>query len=405
VIRTVGRALRSFGGSVGTAVWSADAGELPWARPRRYLPWLFGAYGVIVAVSVAGASLNERGGQPGGVGFLLLLPLAAALALAPSRPLDAWRGGTVWLIVVPYLLAPPQPAVAVEPWGWLLWGPLLLLGMWGAPGRGRPGVAAVSGLAGVALVFGTPWPVPADELGVTGLGIAVPLVLGTALGSRWDARRALAAERQRAAAAQAERGALAERARIAREMHDIVAHHMSMIAVRCETAPYRLGELSEPARAELSGVATAAREALTEMQALLGVLRATDATPDRSPQPGIADIEPLLVEARAAGARLTWEIAEVDLPAPVGLTVFRIVQQGLANAAQHAPGAPVHVLLEADPPAVEIVNEPGRGPSTPGGGTGIPAMRERARVHGGTLEAGPTDRGFRLRAVLPGAGR
>lgn len=88
--------------------------------------------------------------------------------------------------------------------------------------------------------------------------------------------------------AQAERGALTEHARIAREMHDVIAHHMSMIAVRCETAPYRLPELSGPARAELAEVASAARGALTEMLSLLGVLRTEDQPPERAPQPGIA---------------------------------------------------------------------------------------------------------------------
>jgi signal transduction histidine kinase len=401
-VTTVGeRAVRLVGDSVRTAVWPARGEDARWTRPRsrllRLVPWVTGLYGVIVAIAVAGGVLNER--MTGGIAFLYLLPMAGALALAPRRPLDAWRVGTAWLIVLAFLLVPPPaPAPALEVWGWLLWGPLLLLGAWGAPGRTTLGVALVSGLAVVVLVVATPADVPLGELGVTLFAIAFPLGAGAALGARWDTRRALEAERVELAAAQAERGALAERARIAREMHDVVAHHMSMIAVRCETAPYRLDDLPEPARAELAEVASAAREALSEMQGLLGVLR-TEET-ERTPQPGLADVEPLLVEAQAAGVELTWEIAEVDVPAPLGLTAFRIVQQGLANARQHAPGAPVHVTI-ADGLVIEIVNGRGRAPGTPGGGAGIPSMRERAEVHGGTLDAGPTDDGFRLVARLP----
>lgn len=401
-MRAVGeRAVRLVGDSVRTAVWPGRTEDARWTRPRsrllRLVPWASGLYGVIVAIAVAGGVLNER--MTGGIAFLYLLPMAGALALAPRRPLDAWRIGTAWFVVLQFLLVPPpSPAPALEVWGWLLWLPLLLLGAWGAPGRTTLGVVIVSALAVVVLVVATPADVPLSELGVTLFVIAFPLGAGAALGARWDTRRALEAERLELAAAQAERGALAERARIAREMHDVVAHHMSMIAVRCETAPYRLGELPEPARAELAEVATAAREALSEMQGLLGVLRTEETA--RTPQPGLADVEPLLVEAKAAGVELTWEIAEVEVPAPLGLTAFRIVAQGLANARQHAPGAPVHVRVE-EGLVIEIVNGRGRAPGTPGSGAGIPSMRERAEVHGGTLDAGPTDDGFRLRAELP----
>ena len=182
---------------------------------------------------------------------------------------------------------------------------------------------------------------------------------------------------------------------------------MSMIAVRCETAPYRLGELPDPARTELAEVAAAAREALTEMQNLLGVLRSDEQAPDRAPQPGVADLEPLLVDARAAGADLTWDVDAGEVPAPLGLTVYRIVQQGLANAAQHAGGAPVRVVVgrTAERLTVEIVNGAGTGPSVPGSGQGLRGMAERVEVHGGTLATGPdADGGFSVRAELPTGG-
>ncbi|MGR7026841.1 sensor histidine kinase [Geodermatophilus sp. URMC 62] len=237
---------------------------------------------------------------------------------------------------------------------------------------------------------------------------AVPLALGAALGSRQSARAALRTEQQRAEEALARQGALAERARIAREMHDVVAHSMSMIAVRCETAPYRLGGLSEPVRAEFAEVAGAARQSLAEMQDLLGVLRSDDRS-ERAPQPGLTDVPDLLRAARDAGARVTAEVQVPPVPPALGLTAYRIVQQGLANAAEHAPGAPVHVRLAraGDALTVDVVNGPPPAPPVrdddrPGRGAGLPGMRERAAVHGGTVDAGPTPDGdFALTARLP----
>jgi signal transduction histidine kinase len=191
-------------------------------------------------------------------------------------------------------------------------------------------------------------------------------------------------------------------------MHDVVAHSMSMIAVRAETAPYRLGELPDGVRAEFADVAAAARQSLTEMQNLLGVLRADDAG-ERAPQPGLGDLEDLLQRTRAAGADLTWELETPDVPPALGLSAYRIVQQGLANAAEHAPGAPVRVRVVPDGGALRIavVNGAaavGLGSARPaeGRGSGLPGMRERAAVHGGEVVAGPTpDGGFALSATLP----
>jgi signal transduction histidine kinase len=236
---------------------------------------------------------------------------------------------------------------------------------------------------------------------------AVPLVVGTTLASRQRATVALHDEQERADAALARQGALAERARIAREMHDLVAHSMSMIAVRSETAPYRLGDVPPAVRTEFAEVATAARQSLAELQSLLGVLRSDDAA-DRAPQPGLTDVLPLLREARAAGAELMWELYLPEAPAAVGLSAYRIVQQALANAAQHAPGAPVRVCVSGQEGVlrIEVVNGPGTTmPAGPGGGHGLPGMRERAALHGGTVEAGETPGGgFRLAAALPLAG-
>lgn len=392
-------------------VWpAADSGASRWPGrgswwPLRLLPWVTGLYGLIVVIAASGAVLNNRGGMPGGVAFLLLLPCVAGLALAGRRPLDGWRLVTLWLLVIPFLINPaPGAGSPLEPWQWCLWVPVVLFAAWAGPGPVVAGLGIVVGLVLVALTWLTPWPADPAYLLVSLLGIGVPLVIGASLGARWDARRALAAEQARVAAVQAERGALTERTRIAREMHDVIAHHMSMIAVRCETAPYRLQDLSDPARAELAEVATAARDALSEMQGLLGVLRTDDQPSERTPQPGLAALEQLLTEARAAGADLTWDLDGGVVPEGLGVTVFRVVQQALANAGQHAVGAPVRVRVAraGELLRLEVRNKAGREPGHPGSGAGLRGMRERVEVHGGRIEAGSTDDGgFAVRAELP----
>ncbi|TFV50380.1 hypothetical protein E4P43_11390 [Blastococcus sp. TF02A-35] len=240
------------------------------------------------------------------------------------------------------------------------------------------------------------------------LGVGVPLVVGASLGARQRASRNLVEEQVRAAETQAARGALAERARIAREMHDVVAHHLSLIAVRCETAPYRLAPLQEPAVGELTEIAGTAREALTELQRLLGVLRSDDQSAERAPQPGLGTLPGLLADVRAAGTDVTWDVEPLVVPDLVGLTAYRVVQQAVANAAQHAPGSAVRVRVvrESDDLLLEVTNGPGAAPGRSGAGLGLQGMRERVEVHAGRLEAGPLpDGGFRVAARLPlGAG-
>src|SRR3954470_12646144 len=278
---TATRTARAAGQAVLAAVRPQPAPWVaPWARRRwavRAVTVAAGLYGLIVAIAAAGAVLNGRAGTDGGVAFLLLLPAVAGLALGPVRPLDGWLLVTGWLVVVRFVLpAPDRHVVVHEVWGWLLWIPALLLAAWAARGRAAVGVPLVSTLALLVSALLTPWYVaPHSILPALGL-MAIPLAVGAALGSRQWARTALRQQQARAEDALARQGALAERARIAREMHDVVAHSMSMIAVRAETAPYRLGGLPDDVRTEFAEVATAARQSLAEMQNLLGVLRSDD---------------------------------------------------------------------------------------------------------------------------------
>ncbi|MBB6379859.1 signal transduction histidine kinase [Pseudonocardia eucalypti] len=291
--------------------------------------------------------------------------------------------------------------------------PALLLAGIGRPGRSGADAVAVGGvglLVLVALSLLTPWPVDLGHLGLSVGGMLVPLLVGASIGARLNSRRALAREQAKVAQAQAERGAMAERARIAREMHDVVAHHMSMIAVRCETAPYRLTGLNEAGQAEIAEIGAAARAAMADMQGLLGVLRTTESgdAADLAPQPSLEQVTELVERARAAGLAVTATLDDgLDrVPRAVGLSTYRIAQEALTNARKHAPGAPTAVSLRHTAGGLELVVRSGPGAErtrpAPGGGHGLAGMRERAALHGGELAAGPDpDGGFTVRAVLP----
>jgi signal transduction histidine kinase len=345
---------------------------------------------------------------PLGVGPLLLAAaVVTPLLLAARYPLLGWRIGWVALLLSP--LAPGQ-------WrgGWP-WGPaqlLVMLAVFGVAGvrYGRPVLWWMWALSLIPWWF---W-LARDLKDLNGpIGATIVFTAATvaldSIGSRWRAQRALAAQTERVELERARRAVLEERARIARELHDVVAHHMSLIAVRAETAPYRLSDLSESARAEFGSLSDVAREALTEMRRLLGVLR-HDEPAGLAPQPQLSDLPALVETARQAGVtvELSAPPALDRVPSGVALCAYRIVQESLSNASQHAPGAAVTVSVDHEAGAVllRVVNGPG-GPGGPspgenGPGHGLTGMRERVALLGGSLSAGPApDGGYVVSAVLP----
>ena len=397
----LGRALRE---ALGAIVRPSSPGALRpsvagWPRLTRVLPVFAAVYATAVSLATTSTVRDENWAAL----FLMVLPAAAGLVLTVLRPHDGWRLTTGWLVVLAFVVASPAAGeTGLPPWHWLLWIPVLLIAAWSAEGATAAGTWVGSVLAVLVLAVLSPWRLDGGWLLPSVILTLAPLALGAALGARRRAKVAVVVEQTRAEHADAERIALAERARIAREMHDVVAHHMSLIAVRAETAPYRLEGLPAPVAAELSEVAGAARAALREMQSLLGVLRSDNAA-EHAPQPGMADVVPLLEQARDAGTHVVWRVDTGEVPAAVGLTVHRVVGQAMANAAQHAAGAPVRVDVREDAGViwVDVVNGPGESRGT-GTGTGIPGMRERVAVHGGVLSAGPTDDGgWALRATVP----
>jgi signal transduction histidine kinase len=339
--------------------------------------------------------------------LLLAVPVVAPLPLAARYPMLAWRIG--WLAL---LLAPLVPATWRGGWPWGAGQILALLGAFCLAGirQQRP---ALWWMWALSLI---PWwlwlaadvPNPNGPAGATIIFTAVAVAVDS-LGSRLRAQHALAAQTQRTEAERAQRAVLEERARIARELHDVVAHHMSLIAVRAETAPYRLPGLSETARAEFGALSEVAREALAEMRRLLGVLR-HDQPAALAPQPQLADLPALIDAARQAGVpvELSAPPALGRVPPGVGVCAYRIVQESLSNASQHAPGAAVIVSVgqEAGAVLLRVANGPsgtaGSSGDEHGPGHGLTGMRERVALLGGSLSAGRSpDGGFVVSAVLP----
>jgi signal transduction histidine kinase len=212
-----------------------------------------------------------------------------------------------------------------------------------------------------------------------------------------------------------ERALLEERQRIARELHDVVAHHMSVIAIQAEAAPYKTADPPPELVESFSDIRASALAGLSELRRVLGVLRTGGQ--DTAPQPGLADLDALLDSARSGGVSVTVTRSgnPVRLPEGVDLSAYRIVQEALSNAMRHAPGSHVelHLAYRPDALALEICNDAtlravpvlvasGDRAASGGGGHGLVGMRERATMLGGSLDAGPTvDGGFRVAAVLP----
>jgi signal transduction histidine kinase len=396
---------------VARRAWSGLGQVLTGADPPSAWPWRSpqerrAAYAALWLITLAGCATNLAG--IASVGQLLLaVPVVVPLPLAARYPMVAWRIG--WLAL---LLVPLVPADWRGGWPWGAGQVLALLGAFCLAGI-RQQRAELWWMFTLTLI---PWgiwlktemPNLDGPVGATIVFAAVAIAIDS-LGAWLRAERALAAQTERAEDEQARRSVLEERTRIARELHDVVAHHMSLIAVRAETAPYRLRGLSESAQAEFGSLSAEARVALTEMRQLLGVLR-HEQPADLAPQPELADLHSLVDAAREAGVPV--ELSAPDgleqVPSGVGVCAYRIVQESLSNAGRHAPGSMVTVSVGQDCGAILLRVANGPGPSASlsdresGPGHGLTGMRERVALLGGSLSAGPApDGGFVVSARLP----
>ncbi len=366
---------RLLDGLVAVGLLVGAVAELSW-QSQATAPYLLAAAGVSLPVAaVRRAPLGS-----------LVVAMGSAMALV------GWTGRPL-----PGLGDPPHSITLTISW-------LVLVVAAGAhrqPRRAYTGLGvAVAG--SVALAAAAPSHGAADVLAAMLFSVVVPW-LGGAL---WR-RRADSAEQT----ARADRAELAasvavadERARIARELHDVVAHNVSMMVVQAEAADVQLEESPQRVRESLHSIRAAGRDSLGEMRRLLGMVR--DDSETRTPQPTLGDVAALVEQVRAAGLPVDLDVQgePVALPAGIGLSAYRIVQESLTNALRHSDRAGTRVLIRYRETAVEVeiedrgIPRPHSGPA----GHGLVGVRERVAMCGGVLDIGPmAERGFLVRAVLP----
>ncbi|MCX5393493.1 sensor histidine kinase [Streptomyces sp. NBC_00094] len=215
--------------------------------------------------------------------------------------------------------------------------------------------------------------------------------------------------RQREHRIEAERAATRERARIAREMHDILSHAVSLMVVQAEAGPVAVRAAPERAEAAFEAISATGRDAMAQLRQMLGVLREGPASGEpapREPQPDLAGVPELVERVRAGGLAVTYatEGGVRSLPAATGASAYRIVQEALTNVVKHAQAHTVDIRLAHEEGALRVtVTDDGRGPRAGSGGHGLVGIRERAAAHGGTaaMGPGPGGRGFEVRVLLP----
>jgi len=370
--------------------------------------WYIGT-GVVAAVLYAVAAPVEAVLYDSPVLVALFVTAVRCLALvtAVRFPASSIAAFAVAAFLPRIVIAPPG-----VPWPWtvttIIEFAALVATVWGLHGWGR-GFAAylVPGLAISAL---TPFDYTPRSLSTSIVALSVGAA-AAGVGALLSERVRIAAEltRQRRTSAQElERRLVAEeRQRIAREMHDVVAHGLSLIQVQAMSAKFRLPGMDEKIAGEFDDIARAARSSLGEMRRLLGALRGEEEPAAHAPQPTLGDIPALLDEARRAGAEVRLSLdAEASAPIAVGIAAYRIVQEAISNAMRHAPGAVIAIAVgrHDDRLIVDVTNaqSPGEPPSGRPAGHGLVGMRERAALLGGCLMAGPTGSGaFRVTASLP----
>jgi len=378
---------------------------------RRAEMWL---WIIVPAVAVAMVAVQTPitvviYGVPIAIAFPLTVIHAAALPLALRWPIAAGILSVLAACTLQWL----TPAIASAPWPWTVTAEIiqfllvLLLALrttWQVATATL--LAAVAGSTAIAFAHGAGIADAAavDNVvfvsigaGVLGIGIAV---------RQWRRIRAQLVREQRISAEELSRRVVAEeRTRLARDLHDVIAHSMSVISVQAASAPARLGGVDTRTAEEFSDIAAQARTALREMRVLLGALRDDDGAPVE-PQRGLADVAVLVRQTAQAGAEvhLDWRGSRSPrLSAVADLAAYRVVQEAVSNALRHAPGAAITVAVDVGGTGVGIRVRNTRGSSAAteiaGGGHGLVAMSERVRSAGGIVHAHPTpDGGFEVAA-------
>ena len=372
--------------------------------PPRRLPALPPWSDVVLAAAFLAVSLAQVAVAPIASPFVsVLVALGATVPLAWRRvaPATAALAGTaIWIVPTPH--------------GFLLLGFVVAGLLYFAVGAYVTQVWRVVAVTGVGVVVGVVMTLVGPEEPPVAIGAALA-VAGPALAGRLVAHQraqnarlsALTEELLRGRSAAERMAAAEERARIARELHDVIGHEVTVIALQADAAASALARAPDRATAPVAAIRHSAAEALAEMRRVVGMLRAGE-DEDLRPQPGLPDVPALVEQSRAAGVRVDLTLRPPTRPthASVELAAYRLVQEALTNARRHAPGASVDVRVVGDDAevVVEVVNQEGTIPSPRSGssGFGLVGMRERVRMLGGRLEAGPTgEGGYALTARLP----
>ncbi len=411
-----------------TAAKRLDLATQMAALPRLRLKkiswaWL-GFITACVALMAVGASLNVnlyRMMLPFALGMAILH--TSSLALTVVRPVPGALLSLVPLAIMPLVSSPvgsaPMPFSVVA-----MVTQILVMCVAGL--RSRWALPAITWLLstfiGVAVNYrGEPADVSlGSEMNVVVFAsVSGGLMVAAVITQQWqNIRQQLLAERTLSAEEQSMRRLAEERARIARELHDVVAHGMSIVVVQATTAQYRHPDLSESLKQEFNAIAANSRRAMTEMRSMLGALRSDGTARDLSPKPGLTDIPQLIAAARTAGVEVSVDLDSdsigadqaVDVSEVIGLTAYRIAQEALSNVIRHAPGAEVTVSLRAIARTLQL--EISNGPSGIGAvlaqldrthpGQGLIGMRERASIVGGSVLCMPlSNGGFTVTATLP----
>lgn len=396
---------------------NGQAGQPRWLewRPVIMVPLVMLAVGVLIAGTNQYAFGFGMGIQ---LGILFAGIQSVACVVALYRPVPAWWASMIGTVMVtPFAanagLGEPFPWSGAYPWSgvgiamqaWVLF--LLAL-------RVRPRIAVealtITLLLGLACGASTPWR-SAHDIRLAIAALVLTVVVGGALRGLVVVRTKLVVQEELTAEERSRRTLLEERNRIARELHDVVAHHMSVISIQAQVAPHLVENPSDELRENAEGIRRNAVDALTELRRVLGVLRSEDPLPQaarHAPQPTLDRVDELVGNARGAGVEVTAETTGEPRPLSPGveLSAFRIVQEALSNAMRHAPGARVRVEIRhrVSGVTVRVTNTaPDRpAPPTTGAGHGLLGMRERAAMLGGELVTGPTpDGGYEVTAILP----
>ncbi|MFD0902173.1 sensor histidine kinase [Actinomadura sediminis] len=387
---------------------SLGAQQEPPEGPRNHGPWSEqGPPWADGSMDIGNTPLDPLG--------LALLAGGPALLLFRRRyplfTLAAVGAVTAVYFLRAYTYGPAPTALGVAAFGAVMAGHRLAA--WAGTALGLAGFFTLTALIGVPLAErGEPGPVfPVEEPTAGGMTIFIGWALVVLIGGELVRMRAQrAAESARTRAEEEKRQASEERLRMARELHDVLAHNISMINVQAGVALHLIDDDPGQARTALAAIKEASKEALTEMRSVIGALRAQGETAPRSPTAGLDRLDELLARAASAGLTVDSEVTgeRGTLHAGTSLAAFRIVQEALTNVTRHAGPGPVtaRVRIAYREQEIEVrVEDDGRGVSLLDdrpAGSGIHGMRERAAALGGTFEAGPRPGGgFAVRATLP----